>query len=75
MPPKAELSEELNEILDTDIDFSRMTKDDLKQLHELVEQGHLIEPQMKYVAKTHGKKKLDEVIDDWHPGKYLLRVI
>jgi len=75
MPPKAELSEELNEIFGTDVDFSRMKKDELKQLYELAEQGHLIEPQMKHVAKTHGKQKFDEVIDEWHPGKYLLKVI
>lgn len=75
MPPKEELSEELNEILGTDVDFSRMYKEDLEQLHKLADEGHLVEPMLKHIGKKHGKNKLEEVVDDWYPAKYLMRMI
>ena len=75
MPSKEQLSDEVNGMLDTDFDWSRMKKEDLKLFHELIQDGHLLEPMAKQVAKKHGKQKIDEEIDDWHMGKYLSKVI
>jgi hypothetical protein len=75
MPPKEQLSEEINNVLGTEMDFSRMTKEDLELLHDLILEGVLIEPLIKQVAKDHGKDKLDEVIDDYYVGKYAMRLL
>lgn len=70
MVTKEELSDQINSILDADFDFSEMSKDDLELFHELLDEGALLEPQMKYLVKEHGKDKLEEQVDDWYPGKF-----
>lgn len=75
MASKSELSDQINEVLDTEFDWSEMKKDDLEVLYELLDEGALIEPQAKHVVKEHGKGQLEEIVDDWRPGKYLLKMI
>jgi len=70
MPEKADLEEKLNEILDVEMDWSKMKKDDLELLLELVEEGSLLEPLVKYQAKDKGEEFVDNMIDEWYPGKY-----
>lgn len=69
------MSQEVNEILGTDMEFERMLADDLELLHELVTNGMLAEPQVKQYVRKNSKKKLDEQIDDWYPGKYAGRLL
>lgn len=69
------MSEELNELLDTDLDFSRMKKDDLELLYDLADEGHLIEPLAKHEVKERGEETLEEIVDDYYVGKYLSMVI
>lgn len=75
MATKEELSEELNQILGTELSFKRMTKDDLELLVELADDGSLIEPQVKHVVSKHGKQTLENQIDDWRPGKIVARLL
>lgn len=75
MPTKEQLSEEVNEVLGTDMEFDRMLEDDLTLLHTLVMEGELAEPQAKQYAKRHGKEKLDDEIDSWYPGKFAGKIL
>ena len=75
MATKADLEEELNEMLDTDLEWSKMKRDDLDLLVELVDEGHLIEPMVKLQAKKHSKEVVDEQIDEWRPGKIVGRLV
>lgn len=70
MPTKEQLSEEINEMLDTDIDWSQLDKEDLKVFREAVDQGLLIEPMTKHMVKKHGSDKFEKQVDDWYPGKF-----
>ena len=75
MADKERLSQEVNEVLGTDLEFDRMLKDDLELLHELATDGQLAEPQLKQYAKKYGKEKLDEEIDEWYPGKFAMQIL
>lgn len=70
MATKEQLSEEVNEVLGTDMEFDRLLEDDLNLLHELVVDGSLAEPQVKQFIKQNSKEKLDDEIDEWYPGKF-----
>lgn len=72
MATKDELSDELNEILGTDIDWSRLYADDLEELTAMAKRGDLLEPMAKSMIKRHGKSFVEEQIDEWYPGKYVL---
>lgn len=52
------------------IEWSKLKKDDLELILELAESGALLEPLAKHQAKEHGKNKLDDMVEDWFPGKY-----
>lgn len=75
MVTKEQLSDQINEILDTDLDFEQMPKEDLELFHELLDEGALLQPQMKHLVKEHGKGKLEEQVDEWYPGKYARLVL
>lgn len=70
MPTKEELSHEINEALGTEIEWDRLLEEDIRLLHELVEDGDLVEPLLKQYVKEHGKQALDNQIDSWYPGKF-----
>jgi len=75
MATKANLSDDVNEMLGTDIKWQKLNKDDLETLHMLVDEGHLMEPMAKHMAKQHGKSKIDEMIDDWRPGTVVSKLL
>lgn len=75
MPTKEQLEEEMNEMLGTDYEWSRMKKDDLQHLHEIAGTGPLMEALAKQFAKDKGKDKLEEQIDEWHPGKLAMKLL
>lgn len=75
MPTKEQLSEEVNEILGTEIDWSGLKKDELELLYELLDDGDLLEPQAKHIIKKKGKDKLDDQIDEWQPGQIAMRIV
>lgn len=75
MPNKEQLSEEVNEVLGTDMEFDRLLEEDLELFHELVLSGNLTEPLAKQYVKEHSKEKLDEEIDEWYPGKFAGKIL
>jgi len=75
MATKGELSDELNQMLDTSIDWSELKKDDLELLIELVDEGHLLEPMAKQLVSSKGQEYLDEKVEEWEAGDLLRRVI
>ena len=70
MVQKSELSDEINEILGTELEFERMKKAELKLFLQLLEEGTLLDQQVKYIGKKYGQQKLDETVENWYPGKY-----
>jgi len=75
MADKKELEERLNEELDTDIEYSRMYKEDMEELLGKAESGELIEALLKKYAKDHGTEAVKGFIDDWRPGDVISKVI
>ena len=75
MATKEELSEEINEVLEMNVEWDRLLEDDLELFHELVVSGDLMEPMAKQMAKQKGKEKVEEEIDEWHLGKYAGKVL
>lgn len=75
MATKEELSAEVNEMLGTEMEFHRMTAEELEHFRDLLDEGLLLEPQVKHVVSKHGRSKLDEVIKDWEPGQLLLKLL
>jgi len=75
MPEKKYYEEEINEMLDTDFEWSRMTKDELELFLELIKDGALIEPMVKHQVKEKGGEKYEEMVEEWYPGKYAGRLV
>jgi hypothetical protein len=75
MASKEELSAEINDKLDTDLDWSRMKKNELEHLNEMLDEGLLLERVAKVYAKNKGKDTLDEKIEDWSVGTIISKVI
>lgn len=75
MATKGELSDEVNDKLDTNIDWSQLKKDDLELLVELVDGGHLLEPMAKQLVSSKGQQYLDEKVEDWEAGDIIRRVM
>lgn len=71
MVKKDQLSERLNEKLDTDLDWSKMKKEDLEHLEMMVDEGLLIEPIIKNQIKEKGTSKFEKFMDDWEPGQLI----
>lgn len=69
------MSEEINEILGTQMEWDRMLQEDLELLHELVECGALAEPMAKQYVKKNGSEKFEESVDNWRPGDILTKVL
>lgn len=71
MVTKDDLEREINEKLDTDMEWSRMKKDELELLSELIDEGLLLESLAKHVAAQKGSEAVDSYIRDWKPGKLI----
>jgi len=83
MPTKKELSEEINEMLDTEMDWNRLSKEDLENLHSSIKSGELLKRMSKALVKQQGKERVDEIVDEkaedveefadeYYPGKYII---
>lgn len=75
MVTKEDLEEDLNEVFDMDLEWSKMKKEDLELLWEMADSGLLLEPLAKHKAKDVGEKKLDKTIDDWSPGQLAMKIL
>lgn len=71
MPTKAQKEKELNEMLGTNIEWSRLLEDDIEELEGAIHSGSLVESILKYMAKEKGKDAVEEQVDEWYPGKLL----
>lgn len=74
MPTKEQLEEDVNEALDTDMEWSQMKKEDLEHLHMLVEEGLLLEPLAKHVAADKSSEFVEDQIKDWTPGQLISKL-
>lgn len=75
MATKKEISEEINAMLGTDIDWSRLLEDDLKEFQTLLMGRDLLEILFKKQAKDMTQKELERLVDEWYPGKYARLVL
>lgn len=75
MVTKKELEKEANNILDCEIEWSEMKKDDLELFVELLQEGGFIEPMMIEVGKNKSKEIIDETADDWTPGQMASKIL
>lgn len=75
MTTKEELSIAINSSLGTDLDWSRMRKDDLEDLLEIIQGDKLLEKVVKLKAKEMSRGALEKQIDDWYPGKLAKRLL
>lgn len=75
MATKQEISEELNNRLDTDLDWDEMKKDDLEEILFMMETDEFIQKILKWKAKDMGAKSLEDKIDEWYPFKYARAVL
>lgn len=75
MTTKTAISEEINNSLDIDIDWSKLQKDDLEKFKELLDGGEMMEKTAKHYIKRNGKEAFERQVDDWYPGKFLIKGI
>lgn len=71
MPTKRDLSEEINDSLDTDIDWHELPEKDLQKLKEVLDGGQMMEKTVKHYIKENGKEAFEKEVDDWYPGKFM----
>lgn len=75
MPTKEEIEEELNEKLDAEIEWSRLTRDDIVELKEMVDDGSLMDKLMRHMVSKYGRDELDRRVRNWQPGDLIRRMI
>lgn len=75
MATKERISEEINDSLDTDIDWSELKKDDLEELKLLLDGGYMMETTAKHYIKENGKKAFEKEVDEWFPGKHISKLL
>lgn len=75
MDTKEDIATRVNDKLGTRIEWDRMTKDDLQHFEELIDEGLLVKPMVEEIAKEEGKKKLENVVDDWQPGAVIEKLL
>lgn len=74
MPTKEQIGEGLNDALGTDLEWSKMKKEDLEHLHMLVDEGLLIEPLAKHIAADKGSEFVEDQIQNWTPGQLISKL-
>lgn len=80
MATKDELAANINERLEKDIEWERLTKEDLEMLDEMIESGEMLKCLTKALVKEESKDKVDQIVDDkvdefadeYYPGKYIM---
>lgn len=75
MATKEEKSEQINEILGSDLDWSRLLEDDLDEFHKMLTNGEALERLIKHMMKEMSSESVENIIDSWYPGKYASEVI
>lgn len=75
MATKEDLAEELNQKLDTNMEWERMKKDDLELFLEIVDEGLLLERLTKEYVKSKGAEKYEKKVDNWTPGEMVMRFL
>lgn len=71
MPTKSELETQVNERLDTDMDWSEMKKDDLVKFREGLEDERFVKRVVAQFANDKAGNTVEEQIDGWEPGSLL----
>jgi len=71
MPTKSELEKQMNERLGTDIEWSKMKKDDLSSLREGLEDEDFVKKVVAQYANDKAGDTVEGQIDGWEPGQLL----
>lgn len=71
MATKAEISEEINERLGTDIEWEEMKKDDLVKFREGLEDEQFIKRVLGQFMNDRTGDRVQEQIEGWQPGQFL----
>lgn len=75
MGQKEEKVKELNDALESNIDFGQLEKDDVEILYDMLESGVLADKATRHILKRKGTQKLEREVDEWYPGKYASTVL
>lgn len=75
MPTKEEIEEELNERLDTEIEWSELKSKDLNKIEEMIDNGELIDKLLRHMVSKYGREEVDRRIKDWKPGDLIRRMM
>lgn len=71
MATKQELSDQINERLKTDIDWSEMKKDDLEKFRDGLQDEQFIKKVVGQYANDVGGDKIQERVEGWQPGMFI----
>lgn len=71
MATKQEIEDELNERLNTDIEWSQMKKDDLKTLRDGLDDEEFLKKFIGQYANSVAGDKVQEQVENWQPGQGL----
>lgn len=70
MATKKDVSEEINNSLNTEIEWHKLSEEDLEKFKELLDGGYMMEKTAKHYIKINGKDAFEKEVDDWYPGKF-----
>ena len=71
MATKEEIEKEVNDRLNTDIEWSRMKKEDLKTIQEGLDDEEFLKKFIAQYASMVTGDKVEEQVQNWKPGQAL----
>lgn len=72
MATKEELAEEVDEVLELDIDWSQLKKEDLETLSDAVDETELAQNLIAHQASDVAGGTVEEKVKGWEPGQYAM---
>ena len=72
MATKTELEEDLNEILETDIEWSQLKKEDMKEFKELTQETEFMQTIVANHASEVTGSTVEDQVKNWEPGQYAM---
>ena len=72
MATKTELEEELNETLETDIEWSQLKKEDLEEFKDLTQEKEFMQTIVANQASELAGGTVEDQVKNWEPGQYAM---
>lgn len=72
MATKTELEEDLNEILETNIEWSQLKKEDMKEFKELTQETEFMQTIVANHASEVTGSTVEDQVKNWEPGQYAM---